>query len=94
MLLIAIIQYRSVDAPWYRMGHGVVLAYIAIGFLSSFVFWFFLKRENARRDAGDRDEVIDGVDNKHAQERNGQYESMEAARAEKGDQWSGFRYSL
>jgi len=86
--------YRSVDAPWYRMGHGVVLAYIAIGFSCSLAFLLILKRENARRDAGERDEVIEGVDNKHADEKNGRYESVEAARVEKGDQWSGFRYSL
>lgn len=76
------------------MGHGVVLAYIAIGWLSSLAFYFFLKRENARRDAGERDEVIVGVDNKHADEKNGTYESVEHARMDKGDEWSGFRYSL
>ncbi|OSX67374.1 hypothetical protein POSPLADRAFT_1130525 [Postia placenta MAD-698-R-SB12] len=86
--------YRAVDKPWYRMGHGVVLAYIAIGWLSSLAFYFFLKRENARRDAGERDEVIVGVDNKHADEKNGTYESVEHARMDKGDEWSGFRYSL
>lgn len=88
------LQYRSVDAPWYRLGHGIVLAYIAIGWLSSLLFWILLKRENARRDAGERDEVIDGIDNKLASEKNGRFESVSAARAEKGDEWSGFRYSF
>lgn len=71
-----------------------MLAYISIGWLSSLLFYFLLKRENARRDVGERDEVIDGIDNKLADERNGHFESVQAARAEKGDEWSGFRYSL
>ncbi|KZT75148.1 MFS general substrate transporter [Daedalea quercina L-15889] len=86
--------YRAVDEPWYRMGHGIVLAYIAIGWLSSLAYYFLLRRENARREAGERDEVIDGVDNKFAHEENGHFESVEKAREEKGDEWSGFRYSL
>lgn len=87
--------YRAVDAPWYRLGHGIVLAYIAIGWLCSLAFYFLLKRENARREAGERDEVIEGVDNEYGNaEKNGRYESVEAARMDKGDEWSGFRYSL
>ena len=82
------------DKPWYRLGHGIVLAYIAIGWFTSLALYFYLKRENARRDRGERDEVIDGIDNKHANEKNGHFESVEAARREKGDMWSGFRYSL
>ncbi|CCL99558.1 uncharacterized protein FIBRA_01576 [Fibroporia radiculosa] len=86
--------YRSEDAPWYRMGHGIVLAYIAIGWICSLAFYIMLRRENARRDAGERDEIIEGVENKHAHERNGRFASVEEARMEKGDEWSGFRYSL
>lgn len=71
-----------------------MLGYIAFGLVCSLLFYVLLKRENARRERGDRDEVIDGVDNKFADERNGRYESIEAARREKGDQWSGFRYTL
>ena len=71
-----------------------MLAYIAIGWISSLALYIHLKRENARRERGERDEVIDGVDIKHANEKNGHFESVEAARREKGDQWSGFRYSL
>lgn len=71
-----------------------MLAYIAIGWCCSLGMYFHLKRENAARERGERDEVIDGVDSKHAHEKNGQFESVEAARSEKGDQWSGFRYSL
>ncbi|TBU34600.1 MFS general substrate transporter [Dichomitus squalens] len=86
--------YRAVDKPWYRLGHGIVLAYIAIGWLCSLTYYFHLKYENARRERGDRDEVIEGTDNKHAVESNGHFENIEAARIEKGDKWSGFRYSL
>lgn len=86
--------YRAVDKPWYRLGHGIVLAYIAVGWLSSLAFYFLLKRENARRDSGERDEVIDGMDNKRAREENGHFASVESAREEKGDEWSGFIYSL
>lgn len=54
-----------------------------------------LKRENDRRDRGERDEVIKGVnDHRHDLMKNGCYASVEEARREKGDKWSGFRYKL
>jgi len=56
--------------PWYRFGHAIVLAYIGIGWISSFIFTILLRRENARRDRG---EVIDGVDSKYANEANGRW---------------------
>ena len=87
-------QYRAKDAPWYRLGHGIVLAYIAIGWIFSLIFIVLLRRENTRRDRGERNEVIDGIDNKDAADHNGHYESVEAARRDKGDQWSGFRYAI
>ncbi|KAI0830622.1 MFS general substrate transporter [Trametes gibbosa] len=86
--------YRDADKPRYMLGHGIMLAYIAIGWLCSLGMYVYLKRENAARAKGTRDELIDGVENKDAREENGHYESVEAARREKGDQWSGFRYSL
>ncbi|KAF8912987.1 major facilitator superfamily domain-containing protein [Gymnopilus junonius] len=86
--------YRSQDRPWYRLGHGIVLAYIAVGFICSIIFAIYLKRENARRERGERDEVIEGIDNKRAHERNGVYKSVEEAKVAKGDYWSGFRYTL
>ncbi|EMD42007.1 hypothetical protein CERSUDRAFT_90608 [Gelatoporia subvermispora B] len=86
--------YRAVDAPWYRLGHGIVLAYIAIGWLCSLAFYFLLKRENTRREAGERDEIIDGIENENGNEKSGRYDSLNAARMDKGDDWSGFRYSL
>jgi len=60
----------------------------------SVIFAIFLKRENQRRDRGERDEVILGAENKKANERNGTYTSVNEAKKEKGDSWSGFRYML
>ena len=96
------LQYRAKDAPWYRLGHGLVLLYIGIGLVSSIVYYVFLRRENAARDRGERDEVIEGVfkENEGAEEReerarrNGRFSSVEEAKREKGDQWSGYRYIL
>ncbi|KAI9512858.1 MFS general substrate transporter [Russula earlei] len=86
--------YRQNDRPWYRLGHGIVLAYIAIGWLSSLIYTVLLRRENEARDRGERDEVIDGIDNKNANLRNGRYDSVTEARVKKGDYWSGFRYTV
>jgi len=86
--------YRAVDSPWYSLGHGIMLAYLAIGWFSSLAYIIFLKRENKARDRGERDEVIDGLENKHANMRNGRYRCVDDARREKGDLWSGFRYTV
>ncbi|KZV75497.1 MFS general substrate transporter [Peniophora sp. CONT] len=86
--------YRAQDKPLYRLGHGIVLAYAGIGFITSLAYILVLRRENAARARGERDEVIIGVDNKHAREENGVFDSVEHARREKGDAWSGFRYTL
>ncbi|KAH8102511.1 MFS general substrate transporter [Cristinia sonorae] len=86
--------YRAGDKPWYRLGHGIVLAYIVIGFLANIGYYLFIKRENAMRDAGHRDEVIEGIDNPRAHPRNGTYSSIDDAKRDKGDEWSGFRYTL
>jgi len=89
--------YRAQDRPWYRFGHFFMLMYCTIGLISSVVLRIVLMRENARRDRGERDEVI-GVDLKEVDEekvrRNGRYDTVEAARMAKGDMWSGFRYDL
>ena len=58
------------------------------------MFMLLLRRENSLRDAGRRDEVIKGVDNPRANPENGSYNSVEEARIDKGDEWSGFRYTL
>lgn len=89
-------QYRANDKPWYPLGHGIILAYIVIGWVSSFALRIVLKAENAKRERGDRDEIIEGAPTggKENNEKAGEYETVEAAREDKGDQWSGFRYSL
>lgn len=59
------------------------------------------------RDRGERDEVIDGVylervggekeseaEREERARKNGRFESVDAARMEKGDEWSGYRYML
>ncbi|KAI0773329.1 MFS general substrate transporter [Trametes elegans] len=87
--------YRARDAPWYSLGHGIVLMYICIGLVMSVIYFVYLKRENARRDRGERDEIIKGV-NEHRTElaRNGTYASIADAKRDKGDEWSGYRYTL
>ncbi|KAN0125053.1 hypothetical protein V8E52_001605 [Russula decolorans] len=86
--------YREQDRPWYSLGHGIVLIYIAIGWLSSLTYTILLRRENRARDRGERDELIDGFENKSADVLNGRYSSVAEARREKGDMWSGFRYTV
>ncbi|KAI0339600.1 hypothetical protein BDW22DRAFT_1431502 [Trametopsis cervina] len=55
--------YRGQNKPWYRLGHGIVLMYmyIAIAIVCASAYRMLLKRENERRDRGERDEVIVGV---------------------------------
>jgi hypothetical protein len=68
--------------------------YIGVGLICAIVYATLLARENHIRDQGKRDEVIEGVENENANERNGRYESVEEARLHKGDEWSGFRYTM
>ena len=57
------------------------------------MFIIFLSRENRKRERGERDEVIKGVnEDRDDLVRNGVFASVEEARKEKGDEWSGFRY--
>ncbi|TFK39767.1 MFS general substrate transporter [Crucibulum laeve] len=89
--------YRAEDKPWYPLGHGLVLMYIAFGFIASSVYLIFLKRENARRDRGERDEIIGGKSGSSPDsqnEKNGRFATVEDAKREKGDEWSGYRYTL
>lgn len=90
--------YRAPDKPWYRLGHGIVLAYICIGWVTSLISIYYLRKENARRERGERDEIIKGVtpvdDDKTAVGKGGVYDSIEHVKREKGDAWSGYRYTL
>ena len=58
--------------------------------------FYFLRRENAKRARGERDEIIVGVnDGKPGMNpRNGCYESVDEAMRDKGDKWSGYKYTL
>lgn len=69
--------------------------YIAIGLVSAVVYRVLLKRENDRRERGERNEIIEGV-NGHEKELapNGRFDSVEDAKREKGDAYSGYRYTL
>ncbi|KAJ3481682.1 hypothetical protein NLI96_g7499 [Meripilus lineatus] len=92
--------YRAQDKPWFTLGHGIVLMYIGIGFICSVSFLFLLRNENAKRERGERDEVIVGVNDKQdeinggiLERKNGKYDSIADAKREKGDTWSGYRYT-
>lgn len=57
--------YRGQDAPRYRLGHIVVLAYLTLCmFGGSLLQRFLLQRENAKRRAGKRNGWIDGKSEK------------------------------
>jgi len=93
--------YRSRDTPWYTLGHAIQLGYIAIAFIATLALILFLRAENRRRDRGERDEVImvGGKEELDAETKkrglaNGIFESVDTARREKGDFWSGYRYHL
>ncbi|KAJ3550419.1 hypothetical protein NM688_g5080 [Phlebia brevispora] len=84
--------YRGQDKPWYRLGHGIILMYIVIALISAVVYRYLLKRENDLRQRGARDEVIEGVnDDREDLMKNGKYASVEEAKRDKGDEWSGYR---
>ena len=81
--------------------------YICLAIITTAAFRFLLKAENARRDRGERDEIIEGSSEKvgggirvgvnvgpGGDEKNGRYSSVDEARREKGDLWSGYRYTL
>ncbi|KAF8892211.1 major facilitator superfamily domain-containing protein [Infundibulicybe gibba] len=84
--------YRQRDQPWYPL--GLVLMYIGFGLISTLSYLYFLRAENARRDRGERDEVIGGKEGDGQDTKNGRYATVEDAKREKGDDWSGYRYTL
>ncbi|VDC03439.1 unnamed protein product [Peniophora sp. CBMAI 1063] len=103
--------YRAKDQPWYHFGHGMVLLYIGLGFIFSVLNYFYLRRENAARNRGERDEVIDsepeytagigisrekeGEEDRDARAlKNGRFATVADAKRDKGDAWSGYRYTL
>ncbi|GJJ08202.1 hypothetical protein Clacol_002410 [Clathrus columnatus] len=92
--------YRAQDAPRYILGHAVQLGYISLGFIATSVLMLTLHRENKKRQRGERDEIILSEnrmldpEKETRNKRNGVFETVEDARREKGDKWSGFRYHL
>ncbi|KAF2017964.1 MFS general substrate transporter [Aaosphaeria arxii CBS 175.79] len=53
--------YMPKDKPLYRIGHGIVLAYMFLFLFGGSVFMHFaLKRENALRKSGKRDHWLEG----------------------------------
>ncbi|KAL4062588.1 MFS general substrate transporter [Scleroderma citrinum] len=84
--------YRANQTPWYPLGHGLVLMYVIFALIATVTLRYMLKRENDRRDRGERDEVIQGQEG--GQSVNGCFGSVEEAKREKGDEWSGYRYTL
>ena len=53
--------YRQQDAPGYELGHGVVLAYLALFlFLGSIATTLYLRAENKKRLSGKRDYWAEG----------------------------------
>ena len=70
--------------------------YICVGIIASVVYMFFLKRENARRDRGERAEIIEDQVETHdpRNEKNGRYATVNEAKKDKGDEWSGYRYVI
>ena len=75
---------------------GLVLMFICFGLLASVALLIFLKRENARRDRGERDEIIENQVETHESrnEKNGRYATVDEAKKDKGDEWSGYRYVI
>ncbi|EJC99323.1 MFS general substrate transporter [Fomitiporia mediterranea MF3/22] len=89
---ISMSLFREQDAPRYIIGNSFSVAATVVGFISSIVLHMLLRRENECRDRGERDEVIGDSESCYGDIRNGRYESVEAAKRDKGDEWSGFRY--
>ncbi|KAJ3735045.1 MFS general substrate transporter [Lentinula guzmanii] len=92
--------YRAKDQPWYPLGkknisdiHRLVLMYIGLGLIASTTFLVLLKKENAKRDRGERNEII-GDEKSSGHEVNGRYDTVADAKREKGDEWSGYRYTI
>ncbi|TGZ78356.1 retrograde regulation protein 2 [Ascodesmis nigricans] len=53
--------FRSKDAPHYRMGHAILVAYLAIGLLGgSILNYIYLRQENKNRREGKRDYLTEG----------------------------------
>ena len=43
--------YRSNDTPTYTVGHSVAMGYLCLNIIVTGTIWWFLKRQNTKRDA-------------------------------------------
>lgn len=73
-----------------------MIGYTVLGFFAALTFRTLLCLENARRGRGERDELItgNGIPPEGSSDKNGCYESVGAAQRDKGDGYSGFKYTL
>lgn len=62
--------YRGQDAPTYYPGHGIVLAYLVLFlFGGSLVLYTLLRRENHKRQRGERDSLVEGLSPQQIEEK-------------------------
>jgi len=55
-------MYRPKWSPRNLVGHGLALGYLAANIVFVCILWHVLKKENERRDRGERDDRLKGVD--------------------------------
>lgn len=48
--------YHKTDAPRYRLGHGLVLGFAALGLISVSLYYIICRRINAKRGSGGQDQ--------------------------------------
>ncbi|KAL8786912.1 MAG: hypothetical protein Q9213_002543 [Squamulea squamosa] len=54
--------YRSTDGPRFFRGHGFAMGYLVANVLVVGTLWMVLRAENARRDRGERDDRLNGIE--------------------------------
>ena len=54
--------YRSNDGPRFFLGHGFALGYLCANVVVVGILWAVLRAENTKRDKGERNHRLDGVD--------------------------------
>lgn len=54
--------YRSTDGPRFFLGHSFAFGYLCMNVLVVGTLWMILKKENSRRDKGERNDRLIGVD--------------------------------
>lgn len=59
--VIGMQMYRTETSPRYFLGHGMAMGYLCMNIIVVSIVWFVLKKENEKRDAGERDERLVGV---------------------------------